>query len=133
MAWLSVDDEALAEQLGFLQNAVGGVSGPFDSFLALRGVKTLAIRMQRHGENAQAIAEYLAAHPKVSEVHFPGLPSHPQHEVAKRQMHSFGGMVTAILEGGIEESRRFLERCEGLRAGRKPGRRREPDRTPPQS
>ena len=107
-----VDDEELAEQLGFLQNAIGGVSGPFDSFLALRGVKTLAIRMQRHAENAQAVAEYLAAHPKVAEVHFPGLPSHPQHQLAKRQMHSFGGMVTAILQGGIEESRRFLERCE---------------------
>ena len=107
-----VDDEELAEQLGFLQNAIGGVSGPFDSFLALRGVKTLAIRMQRHAENAQAIAEFLAAHPKVTEVHFPGLPSHPQHELAKRQMHSFGGMVTAILQGGIEESRRFLERCD---------------------
>ncbi len=107
-----VDDEELAEQLGFLQNAIGGVSGPFDSFLALRGVKTLAIRMQRHAENAQTIAEFLAAHPKVAEVHFPGLPSHPQHELAKRQMHSFGGMVTAILQGGIEESRRFLERCE---------------------
>ena len=107
-----VDDEELAEQLGFLQNAIGGVSGPFDSFLALRGVKTLAIRMQRHAENAQAIAEFLATHPKVAEVHFPGLPSHPQHELAKRQMHSFGGMVTAILQGGIEESRRFLERCD---------------------
>ena len=107
-----VGDAELAERLAFLQNAVGGVSGPFDSFLALRGVKTLAIRMQRHAENAQAVAEFLEPHPKVERVHYPGLASHPQHELAKRQMQSFGGMVTAILKGGLEESRRFLERCE---------------------
>jgi cystathionine gamma-lyase len=107
-----VNDEELAGRLAFLQNAIGGVSGPFDSFLALRGVKTLAIRMQRHCENAQAVAAYLEAHPKVARVYYPGLKSHPQHELAKRQMPGFGGMVTAILKGGLEESRRFLERCQ---------------------
>jgi cystathionine gamma-lyase len=105
-------NDDLAERLAFLQNAVGGISGPFDSFLALRGVKTLAVRMQRHSENARAVAEFLEAHAKVERVHYPGLSSHPQHALAKRQMQSFGGMVTAILKGGIEESRRFLERCQ---------------------
>ena len=106
------DDTALAERLAFLQNAVGGIVGPFDSFLALRGLKTLALRMQRHCESAQAVAEFLAAHPKVAKVYYPGLPSHPQHELARRQMRGFGGMVTAVLDGGLAESRRFLERCE---------------------
>ena len=102
----------LPDRLAFLQNAVGGVQGPFDSFLALRGLKTLAIRMERHCSNAQAIAEYLAAHPKVERVTYPGLPGHPQHALAKRQMASYGGMVTAVLKGGMAESRRFLERVE---------------------
>jgi len=102
----------LADRLGFLQNAVGAIAGPFDSFLALRGLKTLALRMQRHTENAQAVAEYLEAHPKVEKVYYPGLKSHPQHELAVRQMDAFGGMVTAILGGGLETARRFLERCE---------------------
>jgi cystathionine gamma-lyase len=102
----------LADRLGFLQNAVGAIAGPFDSFLALRGLKTLALRMQRHTENAQAVAEYLEAHPKVEKVYYPGLKSHPQHELAVRQMDAFGGMVTAILGGGLATARRFLERCE---------------------
>jgi len=102
----------IAERLGFLQNAVGAIAGPFDSFLALRGLKTLALRMERHSANALAIAQWLEAHPKVARVHYPGLESHPQHALAKRQMDGFGGIVTAILEGGLEESRRFLERCE---------------------
>jgi cystathionine gamma-lyase len=106
------ENKELAERLQFLQNAVGGVAGPFDSFLALRGLKTLAIRMQRHCENALAVAEHLERHPKVARVHYPGLESHPQHELAKRQMHCFGGMVTIELKGGLAEARRFLERCE---------------------
>ena len=106
------DDTELAERLAYLQNAVGGVQGPFDSFLALRGLKTLALRMERHCSNAEAVAEFLQAHPKIESVSFPGLSSHPQHDLAKRQMHGFGGMVTAFLKGGLEDARRFLERVE---------------------
>lgn len=106
------DDADLREQMAYLHNAVGSVASPFDSFLAMRSLKTLGIRMERHSENAQAIAEYLDAHDKVETVHYPGLPSHPQHDLAKRQMDVFGGMVTAILKGGLAESRRFLERTE---------------------
>ena len=95
-----------------LQNAIGAIAGPFDSFLALRGLKTLALRMERHCSNAMAVARWLDKHPRVEKVIYPGLPSHPQHELAKRQMHGFGGMVTAILKGSLEEARRFLERCE---------------------
>lgn len=103
----------LAERLAFLQNAVGAVAGPFDSFLALRGVKTLALRMQRHCDNALALAGWLESHPKVARVHYPGLPSHPQHALARRQMPlGYGGMISIELKGGLEESRRFLERCE---------------------
>ena len=105
------DTPEIAERLGFLQNAIGGISGPFDSFLALRGLKTLALRMERHSENAAVIASFLEAHPKVERVYYPGLESHPQHDLAKRQMARFGGMVTAILGGGLEASRSFLERC----------------------
>ena len=101
----------LAEQLKFLQNAVGGISGPFDSFLALRGVKTLALRMERHCDNAQRIAEWFERRPDIARVHYPGLDSHPQHALARRQMNSFGGMVSAVLEGGLPRARRFLERC----------------------
>ncbi len=102
----------IRDKLAFLQNAVGSVPGPFDSFLVLRALKTLPLRMQRHCANAQRIAEYLEAHPKVERVCYPGLESHPQHELAKRQMRGFGGMVTAILGGGLDDARRFLERCE---------------------
>jgi cystathionine gamma-lyase len=102
----------LVEELTFLINAVGGIQGPFDAFLALRGLKTLALRMERHGENAQLIAEYLQAHPAIERVHYPGLTNHPQHALAQRQMTSGGGMVTAVLEGGLEAARRFLERVE---------------------
>src|SRR5262245_26198015 len=105
------DNSELARQIGFLQNAVGGISGPFDSFLALRGVKTLALRMQRHCENALEIAGWLESRPDVARVHYPGLASHPQHELAKRQMHGFGGMVSVVLEGGLLKARHFLERC----------------------
>ncbi len=106
------DDAGLRDWLGFLQNAVGAIAGPFDSFLALRGLKTLALRMERHCTNAQAIADWLERHPKIGKVYYPGLPSHPQHELAKRQMHGFGGMVTAVLAGGLAPAKRFLERCE---------------------
>ena len=107
-----VEGEELAERLAYLQNSIGGVPSPFDAFLTLRGLKTLALRMERHCSNAQAVAEFLEAHPGVEKVYYPGLPSHPQHVIAKRQMRAFGGMVTAVLKGGLEEARRFLERCE---------------------
>jgi cystathionine gamma-lyase len=102
----------LSERLTFLQNAVGAVAGPFDSFLALRGLKTLALRMERHCSNALAVARFLERHSRVEKVIYPGLPSHPQHALAKRQMHGFGGMVTAILKGSLDDTTRFLERCE---------------------
>jgi cystathionine gamma-lyase len=101
----------IAERLAFLQNAIGAVAGPFDSFLALRGVKTLALRMERHCENAAAIAAWLEKHPAIEKVHYPGLPSHPQHALAKRQMRAFGGMVSAEIRGGLAAAKRFLERC----------------------
>jgi cystathionine gamma-lyase len=105
------DNVELAQELKFLQNAVGGVSGPFDSFLALRGLKTLALRMQRHCQNAQRIAEWLEGRPDVQRVIYPGLRSHPQYAIAQRQMHGYGGMVSAVLDGGIERTLRFLKRC----------------------
>lgn len=103
---------ALADQMKFLQMSTGGILSPFDSFLALRGVKTLPLRMERHCANADAIAAWLARHPKVERVFFPGLPSHPQHALAKRQMRGFGGMVSATLKGDLADVRRVLERCE---------------------
>jgi len=106
------ENRELADQLAYLINAVGGVQGPFDAFLVLRGLKTLHLRMERHCQNAQSVAEFLENHPQVEKVYYPGLPSHPQHELAKRQMRSGGGMVTAVLKGGLEASRRFLERVE---------------------
>jgi cystathionine gamma-lyase len=106
------DDAELVDRLAYLHNAIGGVQGPFDSFLALRGLKTLALRMERHCSNAQAVADYLERHPKVEKVLYPGLASHPQHDLARRQMDRFGGIVTAVLEGGLEPSRRFLERVQ---------------------
>ncbi|KAB8317094.1 cystathionine gamma-synthase [Tolypothrix campylonemoides VB511288] len=106
------DDAELAEKLAFLQNAVGGVQGPFDSFLALRGLKTLHLRMRAHCENAQALAEWLAAHPAIEKVAYPGLAAHPQHALAKRQMDGFGGMVSIWLKGGFAAAKRFCERTE---------------------
>jgi cystathionine gamma-lyase len=103
--------EMLRDKLGFLQNAIGSVASPFDSFLVLRALKTLPVRMERHCDNAERIAAFLEGHPKVELVIYPGLASHPQHALAKRQMRRYGGMVTAVLKGGLEESRRFLERC----------------------
>jgi cystathionine gamma-lyase len=99
----------LAEKLGFLQNAVGAISGPFDAFLTLRGVKTLALRMERHCSNALELAKWLEQQPQVKRVYYPGLPSHPQHELAKRQMHGFGGMISVDLNSDLEGARRFLE------------------------
>jgi cystathionine gamma-lyase len=102
----------LAERIAYLQNAVGGVPGPFDSFLTLRGIKTLALRMERHCANALAIARFLEQHPAIEVVRYPGLASHPQHALARRQMSGgFGGIVTAVLRGGLAASRRALERC----------------------
>lgn len=107
----------LAEQIRYLQNAIGSVLSPFDCYFILRGLKTLAIRMERHSRNAQSIAEWLVSHPKVDRVVYPNLPSHPQYEVAKRQMRfgrgdepCGGGMITVFLKGGLDESRQFLER-----------------------
>jgi cystathionine gamma-lyase len=105
-------DSPLAERLGYLQNALGAVPGPFDSFLTLRGIKTLALRMERHCGNALAVAQFLASHPKVERVNYPGLPSHPQHALARRQMTGgYGGIVTAVLKGTLDDTRRALERC----------------------
>jgi cystathionine gamma-lyase len=98
-----------AEQLAFLHNAVGAIAGPFDSFLALRGVKTLALRMERHNQSALQLAQWLEAHPKVARVHYPGLESHPQHALAKRQMRGGGGMISIDLKSDLAGSRRFLE------------------------
>jgi cystathionine gamma-lyase len=100
------------EQLGFLQNSIGAISGPFDSFLTLRGVKTLALRIERHCANGLDLAHWLEAHPKVAKVYYPGLASHPQHALAKRQMSGFGGIISVELKTDLAGSRRFLERCE---------------------
>lgn len=106
------DNAGLAEQMAFLQNSVGAVQGPFDSFLALRGLKTLHLRMRAHCENAQAIAEALENHPAIEQVIYPGLRSHPHHALAARQMHGFGGIVSVRLKGGFEAAKRFCERTE---------------------
>jgi len=107
-----MDRDDLHERLKFLQNAVGGVPGPMDCFLVLRGLKTLHVRMQRHAENAMAIARFLEAHPRVERVIYPGLESHPQHALARRQMSGFGGMITFFIDGGLDDARRFLERVK---------------------
>ena len=103
------NDRALSERLAFLQNAIGAVCGPFDAWLVMRGTKTLHLRMQRHAENAQTLAEWLSKHADVERVIYPGLPSHPQHALAKRQMRGFGGMVTFTMKGDLERARRFLK------------------------
>ncbi len=106
-----VKKSELAERLAYLQNAVGAIAGPFDSFLSLRALKTLHLRMERHVKNGQLVAEFLETHKSVQKVIYPGLPSHPQHELARKQMNGFGGMVTVLIKGGLNESRIFLERC----------------------
>ena len=115
------DNAALRDQLTFLQNAVGAVASPFDSFLTLRGVKTLALRMERHCANALAIAEWLETHGAVERVIYPGLASHPQHDLARKQMHGFGGMITLILDRDLDGKRRFLERTRPLPLAESPG------------
>ncbi len=106
------DDEETAEQLEFLQNSIGAVPGPMDCWLVMRGVKTLAVRMRQHEENAKAIADFLVDHDGVDQVIYPGLESHPEHELAKQQMSGFGGMITFILDGGLDEARHLLENVE---------------------
>lgn len=106
------DNPQLAEQLGFLQNAIGSIAGPFDSFLAMRGVKTLSVRMERHCKNARELAAWLEKHPKVAHVIYPGLPSHPQHELAKKQMSDFGGMMSVELKCDLNATIKVLERCK---------------------
>lgn len=106
---LASKDPAVVAQLRFLQNAIGSVMGPFDSYMTLRGIKTLDVRMQRHASSAMKIASWLESHDAVERVVYPGLASHPQHALAKRQMDGFGGMITLYLKGGVEEARRMLE------------------------
>jgi len=106
------NNPALIEQMAFLQNSIGAIQGPFDSFLALRGLKTLALRMERHCENALQIAQWLEQHPKIEKVIYPGLPSHPQHALAKKQMHGFGGIITITLKATEKETCKFLENCQ---------------------
>jgi cystathionine gamma-lyase len=105
------DNAALRQRLAFLQNAVGAIQGAFDSFLALRGVKTLALRLQRQCASALTIAQWLERQPKIARVHYPGLPSHQQHDLARRQMHAFGAMIAVEIVGTAAAARKFLERC----------------------
>jgi cystathionine gamma-lyase len=106
------DNKELGEQLAFLQNSIGGVQGPFDSFLALRGLKTLHLRMRAHNENALALAEWLQSQPAIERVVYPGLASHPHHALAQRQMQGGGGIVTIFVKGGLDAAKRFCERTE---------------------
>lgn len=106
---LIVNDDDLAERLHYIQNAVGAVPAPWDCFLLLRSTKTLHVRMERHCSNARRIAHYLADHPRIERVIYPGLSTHPQHQIARQQMRDFGGMITMTLKGGLSESRTFLE------------------------
>jgi cystathionine beta-lyase/cystathionine gamma-synthase len=101
----------IRERLGFLQNAVGAIAGPFDSFLAHRGVKTLGLRMERHSSNALAVATWLEAHPQIAKVLYPGLQSHPQYALAQRQMHTGGGMISAVIKGGVDDASTMLSAC----------------------
>ena len=109
---LVVNREDLLEQLAFLQNALGGVPGPLDAWLVLRGLKTLAVRMREHDRNARLVAAFLSEHPKVARVFYPGLPSNPQRELARRQMSGFGGMISFEVKGGLEPARRVVERTQ---------------------
>jgi cystathionine beta-lyase/cystathionine gamma-synthase len=107
------DDQELIDKMTYLQNATGAIQGPFDSFLALRGLHTLALRMERHCQNALGIAQFLQNHPQVETVFYPGLASHPQYELAKKQMHrGFGSIVSFVLKGDLEQARHFLSRCQ---------------------
>ncbi|OGT41809.1 MAG: cystathionine beta-lyase [Gammaproteobacteria bacterium RIFCSPHIGHO2_12_FULL_40_19] len=106
------NEKSLAEKIAYLQNAVGSILGPFDSFLVLRGLKTLSVRMERHCNSAMHIAEWLTHHPKVNKVYYPGLTSHPQHALAKKQMRGFGGMISVELKTDLAETKKMLSRCE---------------------
>jgi cystathionine gamma-synthase len=114
---LVVRDLELAENLTFHQNAIGAVAGPFDSWLVLRGLKTLGVRMDRHCDNAERVTDFLMGHPQVSKVYFPGLPEHPGHELAAKQMKRFGGMVSFRLTGGEEQALAVCERTEVFTLG----------------
>ena len=114
---LAGNDAELRDRLAFVQNAAGGVPGPFDAWLVLRGAKTLAVRMERHSANAQAVAEWLAAHPKVSRVNYPGLAAHPEHALARRQMRAFGGMLSFELKGGEAAAKRVAAATELIALG----------------
>jgi len=109
---LIVKDEGLRQKLAFLQNAAGAVPSPMDSFLVMRGTKTLHVRMDRHESNARTLATWLAKHPQVEKVIYPGLESHPQHALARTQASGFGGMISFVLKGGLDEARRFLSACQ---------------------
>ncbi len=109
---LIVKDEGLRQKLAFLQNAAGAVPSPMDSFLVMRGTKTLHVRMDRHESNARSIAHWLVEHPQVEKVIYPGLASHPQHAIHKRQSSGFGGMISFVLKGGLDEAQRFLSACQ---------------------
>jgi cystathionine gamma-synthase len=109
---LVVNSEELAAKVGFLQFAVGAVSGPMDAWLTVRGIKTLAVRLDRHSSNAQQIAERLVGHPKLDAVYYPGLPDHPGHDVAAKQMKAFGGMISVAIKGGIVPAKKFAESME---------------------
>ena len=106
------DNHELEEQMRFLQNASGGVAGPFDSFLVLRGIKTLSLRMRQHCASAYALAQWLDQHPKVKKVIYPGLEHHPQHSLASKQMREYGGMISMVIDGNLDRTRRFLENCQ---------------------
>jgi cystathionine gamma-lyase len=109
---LIVRDAGLRDRLAFLQNAVGGVPSPMDSFLVMRGTKTLHVRMDRHEANARALASWLERHPQVERVYYPGLASHPQHALARSQASGFGGMISFVLAGGLDAANRFLSACQ---------------------
>ena len=106
---IMLNDSAQYEKLWYLQNSIGPSQSPFDSWLVLRGVKTLSVRMRTHEENAINIADFLTEHPNVEKVIYPGLESHPQHELAKSQMNGFGGMLSLYIKGGLSESKKFLK------------------------
>jgi len=106
------DNPTLSEELAFLQNSIGAIAGPFDSFLALRGIKTLALRMERHCQNAMELANWLAAHPRIERVIYPGLKNHPQHALATQQMRHYGGMITIEIKGNLSQTINVLERCQ---------------------
>ena len=109
---LVTNDSALDEAFAFLQNGAGGVPGPFDAFLTMRGIKTLAVRMDRHSDNAEAVVDFLSGHPKIEQVLYPGLSSHPGHDVAAKQMRRFGGMVSVLVAGGEQAARDFCARTQ---------------------